>query len=159
MFWQVGHAIENSLYRADREDHDHSALAFLAFVHRARAADLASESPGVGSGRSRNVARRLRQFGIIDRGHQHPSLGADPVPAAKRIDGRLPNDQGFDEWYGIPRTTDEALWPGSAGYSTTIMLVEMDYTVGQLLDAVDRLGIRDNTIVIFASDNVLTASA
>src|SRR5258708_38206862 len=21
--------------------------------------------------------------------------------------GRLPNDQGFDEWYGIPRTTDE----------------------------------------------------
>jgi len=26
--------------------------------------------------------------------------------------GRLPNDQGFDEWYGIPRTTDEALWPG-----------------------------------------------
>jgi arylsulfatase A-like enzyme len=25
--------------------------------------------------------------------------------------GRLPNDQGFDEWYGIPRTTDEAFWP------------------------------------------------
>src|SRR5688572_15130181 len=25
---------------------------------------------------------------------------------------RLPNGQGFDEWYGIPRTTDEALWPG-----------------------------------------------
>ncbi|HEX7978407.1 MAG TPA: sulfatase-like hydrolase/transferase, partial [Gemmatimonadaceae bacterium] len=21
-------------------------------------------------------------------------------------DGRLPNDRGFDEWYGIPRTTD-----------------------------------------------------
>jgi arylsulfatase len=28
-------------------------------------------------------------------------------------DGRLPNDQGFDEWYGIPRTTDEAFWPGN----------------------------------------------
>jgi arylsulfatase len=26
-------------------------------------------------------------------------------------DGRLPNDQGFGEWYGIPRTTDEAFWP------------------------------------------------
>jgi arylsulfatase A-like enzyme len=26
-------------------------------------------------------------------------------------DGRLPNDQGFDEWFGIPRTTDEAFWP------------------------------------------------
>src|SRR3954454_3481750 len=28
-------------------------------------------------------------------------------------EGRLPNDQGFDEWYGIPRTTDEAFWPGN----------------------------------------------
>jgi arylsulfatase A-like enzyme len=27
--------------------------------------------------------------------------------------GRLPTDQGFDEWYGIPRTTDEALWPSA----------------------------------------------
>ncbi len=35
--------------------------------------------------------------------------------------GRLPNDQGFDEWYGIPRTTDEAMWPGSPGYSPAIM--------------------------------------
>src|SRR5260221_4303758 len=35
-------------------------------------------------------------------------------------DGRLPNDQGSDEWYGIPRTTDEAFWPGSPGYSTAI---------------------------------------
>src|SRR3954466_1735999 len=26
-------------------------------------------------------------------------------------DGRLPNDHGFDEWFGIPRTTDEAFWP------------------------------------------------
>jgi arylsulfatase A-like enzyme len=33
------------------------------------------------------------------------------------------------------------------------MLAEMDVNVGQMLDAVDRLGIRDNTIVIFASDN------
>lgn len=149
-------------------------------------------------------------------------------------DGRLPNDQGFDEWYGIPRTTNEALWPGSNGFSpermkpeyimegrkgeksrelrvydleqrrqmdadltrrsiafmerevkagkpffafTSLtqphfptvpnprfagksgngdwadMLAEMDANVGQMLDAVDRLGVRDNTIVIFASDN------
>jgi arylsulfatase len=149
-------------------------------------------------------------------------------------DGRLPNDQGFDEWYGIPRTTDEALWPGSPGYSAAVMppeqimegrkgeksravrvydveqrrlmdaeitkraiafmerhtqakkpffayatltqphlptlpnpafagktgngdwadmLAEMDHNVGQALDAVDRLGIRDHTIVVFASDN------
>ena len=149
-------------------------------------------------------------------------------------DGRLPNDQGFDEWYGIPRTTDEAMWPSSPGYSTAVMppeqilegrkgersravrvydleqrrlmdaeitrrtvdfmersvkvrkpffafasltqphlptlpnpafagktgngdwadmLAEMDHNVGQMLDAVERLGIRDNTIVIFTSDN------
>jgi arylsulfatase len=149
-------------------------------------------------------------------------------------DGRLPNDQGFDEWYGIPRTTDESLWPSAPGYSTDVMppeqimegrkgetsravkvydleqrrlidaeitrrtiafmerhtkagkpffayatltqphvptlpnpsfagrtgngdwadmLAEMDYNTGQMLDAVDRLGIRDDTIVIFASDN------
>lgn len=29
--------------------------------------------------------------------------------------GRLPNDQGFDEWYGIPRTTDEAMFPSQPG--------------------------------------------
>lgn len=149
-------------------------------------------------------------------------------------DGRLPNDQGFDEWYGIPRTTDESQWSSSNGYSPDIvplekimegekggksralqdydvvqrrlidaeitkrsvafmerqaeagkpffmyatltqphlatepnpafkgrtgngdwadMLAEMDYNVGKMLDAVDNLGIRDNTIVIFASDN------
>jgi len=148
--------------------------------------------------------------------------------------GRFPNDQGFDEWYGIPRTTDESLWPSRVGYSPSVMppeqimegrkgeksrdvkiydvtqrrlidaeitrrtiafmernaqskkpffayatltqphlptlpnpsfagktgngdwadmLAEMDHNVGQMLDAVDRLGIRDNTIVIFASDN------
>ena len=149
-------------------------------------------------------------------------------------DGRLPNDRGFDEWYGIPRTTDEARWPASPGYSSQIvpgqeimegkkgeksravkdydleerrlmdaeitkrsvafierqaktgkpffaylaltqphlptlpnpafagrtgngdwadMLSEMDYNVGQVLDAVDAAGIRDNTIFIFTSDN------
>jgi arylsulfatase A-like enzyme len=26
-------------------------------------------------------------------------------------EGRLPNDQGFDEWYGIPRSSDRAFWP------------------------------------------------
>ena len=149
-------------------------------------------------------------------------------------DGRMPNDQGFDEWYGIPRTTDESLWSSASGYSPDIvplekimegkkgeksralqdydvvqrrlidaeitqrsvafmerqakagtpfflyvcltqphlptaphpaftgqtgngdwadMLAEMDSHVGQLLDAVDTLGIRDHTLVIFTSDN------
>jgi arylsulfatase A-like enzyme len=27
-------------------------------------------------------------------------------------EGRFPTHQGFDEWYGIPRTYDESMWPG-----------------------------------------------
>jgi arylsulfatase A-like enzyme len=148
--------------------------------------------------------------------------------------GRLPNDQGFDEWYGIPRTTDEAMFPSQPGAQAAgvhfmhIMegrkgeksrelsvydldqrrlidaeitrrtidfmkrnaaagkpfyvyvpftlvhfptlpnrkfagrtgngdwadaLAEMDSNVGDILDAVDSLGIRDNTIFVFTSDN------
>ncbi len=25
--------------------------------------------------------------------------------------GRYPTDQGFDEWYGVPNSTDESYWP------------------------------------------------
>jgi arylsulfatase A-like enzyme len=152
-------------------------------------------------------------------------------------EGRYPTYQGFDEWYGIPNSTDEAFWPdnerfrpdsnpfarpeyimegrkGEAPKNVRIynleerrtmdteltkrtidfmgrqtkankpffayvpftqphmptipspefhnkthngdfadVLAEMDAHVGQLLDAVDKLGIRDNTIFIFTSDN------
>jgi len=148
--------------------------------------------------------------------------------------GRLPNDQGFDEWYGIPRTTDEAFWPtdpaaqsigvpfmhimegrrgeksrelqvydlqqrrlidaeitrrtidfmkrtvstgkpfyvyvpftqvhfptlpnpaftGRTGFGDFAdSVVEMDAHVGEILDAIDDLRIRNRTIVIFTSDN------
>lgn len=150
------------------------------------------------------------------------------------MDGRLPNDQGFDEWYGIPRTTDETFWPTSPGFNEShqrpeyVMegrkgdksrelivydlaqrrlidteitrraidfmrrsvtagkpfyayvpltqvhfptlphpafagrtgngdfadsVVEMDFHVGELDDATAALGVRDNTIFIFTSDN------
>lgn len=172
------------------------------------------------------IAEALAEVGYATALYGKWHLGSNP--------GRHPNDQGFDEWYGIPRTTDEALWPESPGYSADIMppeqimegrrgerarevgvydipqrrnmdaeitrrtigfmknnvqagrpffayacltqphlptlpnpefagrtgngdwadmLAEMDYNVGQMLDALDKLGIRDNTIVIFASDN------
>jgi len=29
------------------------------------------------------------------------------------VDGRFPTDQGFDEWWGIPRSSNEAHWPDS----------------------------------------------
>ncbi len=147
---------------------------------------------------------------------------------------RLPNAQGFDEWYGIPRTTDEAMFPSQPGakaagipfmhimegrkgepsrdvvvydldqrrrideqivnrtidfmkrsvqagrpfyayvpftlvHAPTLpnpafagktgngdfadSLAEMDANFGRLLDTVDQLQIRDNTIVVFTSDN------
>jgi arylsulfatase len=147
---------------------------------------------------------------------------------------RLPNNQGFDEWFGIPRTTDESMFPLQPGAQALGMpfmhtmegrkgeksrevavydldqrrlidaeitrrtidfmkrsvaagkpfyayvpftlvhfpalpnpqyagktghgdfadsLAEMDANVGRILDAVDELQIRDNTIFVFTSDN------
>ncbi len=153
------------------------------------------------------------------------------------IQGRLPNDQGFDEWWGIPNSWEEAGWtsyalfkesgvpapmfwagkkgeesvpvmpldlevrpivdekyiipktveyikrnaeakkpffvyvgyseahppiignPNFVGKSTkrgglwADMIGEMDYRVGEVLDAVSEAGIEENTIIIFSSDN------
>jgi len=151
-----------------------------------------------------------------------------------RTPGRLPTDQGFDEWYGIPNTTDESVWtslthfdpevvePGQvwAGtkdsppapvrpydleyrplidrdltdkaidfmkrsaaddtpffvylpYTSTHyptmphpgfdgstgngnwadQLAQIDAYTGELLDAIDQLGVAENTIFIFTADN------
>jgi arylsulfatase len=152
-----------------------------------------------------------------------------------RTEGRFPTDQGFDEWYGIPNTTDESTWsealtgfketgmsggfvmegrkgeipntvrpydldyrplidgdltakaidfmkrqvqenrpfflylPYTATHYPTLphpdfagktrngrwadILHQIDQYVGMLLDEVDKLGIRDNTIFIFTADN------
>jgi arylsulfatase len=148
--------------------------------------------------------------------------------------GRFPTDRGFDEWYGIPRTTNESMFTSAPGYDPEVTplpyvleakagevphevavydlemrrridgdlvvraqdfierqhragqpffcyvpltqlhyptiphhdfagrtgagdfadcLAEMDHRVGQLIDTVDRLGIAENTLFIFASDN------
>ena len=172
------------------------------------------------------IAEKLSDVGYATAAYGKWHLGSD--------NGRLPNDQGFDEWYGIPRTTDEAFWPGepqakAAGvplehimegrkgeksgelqvydleqrrlidaqitrrtidfmkrgvqsgkpFYTYIAftlvhfptlpnpkfagktgfgdfpdaLAEMDAHVGEILDAIDELKIRDNTIVVFTSDN------
>jgi arylsulfatase len=152
-------------------------------------------------------------------------------------EGRLPNDQGFDEWWGIKNTSDEAaytawplfkesgmevpmIWEGKKGETSkpvmpfdlnvrpymdgkyiipkTVecikrnaaakkpffvyvgytemhppvigdpafvgkssergglfadLIAEMDYRVGQILDALKDAGVNDNTIVILSSDN------
>ncbi len=150
-------------------------------------------------------------------------------------EGRYPTDQGFDEWYGIPNSSDRAFWPDSDSFQkdagveftyittskrgetpkkhevydrakrTTIdreitdhaidfikrtaktnkpffaylpytqthepvdahpdfkgktgngsfadVLAQTDVYVGELLDTIDKLGLKDNTIFIFTSDN------
>jgi arylsulfatase len=151
--------------------------------------------------------------------------------------GRLPNDQGFDEWWGLKNSLDEAgytayplfkesgmeapmVWQGRKGHPSTAVMPldlkvrpildekyiipktadfikknaatkkpffvyvgytemhppvvpnegfdgkstergglysdvigEMDYRVGQILDAVKEAGVEDNTIVVLSSDN------
>jgi arylsulfatase A-like enzyme len=150
-------------------------------------------------------------------------------------EGRYPTDQGFDEWYGIPNSSDQAFWPDSDSFQqdagvefTHVMtakrgqkpiqkevydrakratidreitdhaiefinrkaqagepffaylpytqthepvdahpdykgktgngsfadvLAQTDAYVGELLDTIDKLGLKDNTIFIFTSDN------
>jgi len=34
-----------------------------------------------------------------------------------RTEGRFPTDQGFDEWYGVPNSTDEAVYSSMQGFS------------------------------------------
>jgi arylsulfatase len=151
-----------------------------------------------------------------------------------RTEGRFPTDQGFDEWYGIPNSTDEAPYSQLQGFAesgveeTFVMaarkgeepkrlrpfrldyrplidgdltekaidfmkrqskrgrpfflflpytathyptrphpefdgktrngawadlLLQIDTYVGRLLDTIDELGIRDDTIFIFTADN------
>lgn len=153
------------------------------------------------------------------------------------VPGRFPTDQGFDEWWGVPNTWDEAGWTsypqfkesgvktpmilgGKKGQPTTPvmpldlnvrgvvdekhivpktidfikrqaaakkpffvyvgyselhppivvnpnfdrrspdragmysdLIAEMDYRVGQILDAVQEAGVENNTIVVLSSDN------
>jgi arylsulfatase len=154
--------------------------------------------------------------------------GGGSILPALHSNGRFPTDQGFDEWYGIPNTTDESAWtslqgfaesgiPGTKGsppeqvrvydleyrplidrdltdraidfmtrqadagnpffvylpYTATHfptrphpdfagrsgngpwadLLMQIDSYAGELLDAVERLGVASNTIFVFTADN------
>jgi len=37
-----------------------------------------------------------------------------------QTEGRFPTDQGFDEWYGIPNSTDESLWPDQPQFNAVV---------------------------------------
>ncbi|KAI5918119.1 alkaline phosphatase-like protein [Camillea tinctor] len=174
----------------------------------------------------KTIAEILRDNGYTSAHHGKWHLGD--------IQGRYPSDRGFDEWYGIPRTTDESQFTSAVGFDPEVVempyimrgksgelsenvkvydleqrrlideelverskdwlsrqveakapfflyhplvhlhfptlphldfagktnqgdfadsMTEMDFRVGQLLDHIDSLGIANNTVVIFASDN------
>src|SRR5271157_1380460 len=39
-------------------------------------------------------------------------------------EGRYPNDQGFDEWYGIPNSSDEAMWAEQKDFDPSVAHLE-----------------------------------
>ncbi|MBK50709.1 MAG: arylsulfatase [Chloroflexi bacterium] len=42
-------------------------------------------------------------------------------------EGRLPNDRGFDEWYGLPRTMNESLFTTGTNYEPELVPIPMIY--------------------------------
>ena len=172
------------------------------------------------------IAEALKPIGYATALYGKWHLGGD------RADGREPSQQGFDEYYGIPRTSNEAqttiaqgqttpdtsfIWEGKTGESSRNVkpfnmetrrtidhesadrsvafmernvrartpfflyypmtqihfptlahpdfagrtgagdigdaMAEMDANVGRVLDAIDRLGITRDTIVLWCTDN------
>ena len=195
-----------------------------------------------------SVPLDIERYGLTQWEHTMPEMLSDAGYVTGMFgkwhlgdtEGRFPTDQGFDEWYGIPNSTDEGFWneedntryrrdahwlterqyslmEGRKGSKPTIVrpynmkerklidreltdrsidfmerhskgekpfflfipytqthlpvdphpdfrgktgngpyadvLAQLDSYVGDLLDTVDDLGIKDNTIFIFTSDN------
>jgi arylsulfatase A-like enzyme len=203
--------------------------ALMTGRHPIRTGCLQSVPPGLPQGLTRKevtLAQLLSARGYATAHYGKWHLGD--------VQGRYPSDRGFDEWYGIPRTTDESQFTASVGYDPAVAdvpfimqgragepsspveeynlesrrridealverslgfirrnhaagrpfflylplthlhfptlphrdfegrtghgdfadsMVEMDHRVGQVVDELDRLGIGEDTLLIFCSDN------
>jgi arylsulfatase len=94
--------------------------ALMTGRHPIRTGALQSVPPGLPQGLKRNeitLAQLLSQRGYATAHFGKWHLGDIP--------GRYPSDRGFDEWYGIPRTTDESLFTSSVGFDPSV--VELPY--------------------------------
>ncbi|TXS94315.1 arylsulfatase [Parahaliea maris] len=74
------------------------------------------------------------------------------------MDRAVAADKPFFVWFNATRmhnwTRLSDKWEGSTGYGLYADgLNEHDHNVGQLLDQLDKLGVSDNTIVIYSTDN------
>ncbi len=203
--------------------------ALMSGRHPIRTGCLQSVPPGLLQGLTRwevTLPQLLSQAGYATAHFGKWHLGD--------VAGRFPSDRGFDEWYGIPRTTDESQFTSTVGFDPSVVdlpyimegragepsrevkvydlearrgidadlverscafmqrhvaaqrpfflylplvhlhfptlphpdfagrtghgdfadsMAEMDHRVGQIVDEVARLGIADNTLFIFCSDN------
>jgi arylsulfatase A-like enzyme len=90
--------------------------ALMTGRHPIRTGALQSVSPGLPQGLKRSevtLAQLLSQRGYATAHFGKWHLGDIP--------GRYPSDRGFDEWYGIPRTTDESLFTSSVGFDSSVV--------------------------------------
>jgi arylsulfatase len=78
--------------------------------------------------------------------------------ALKFIDTAVKNDKPFFVWLNTTRmhvwTRLAPKWQGSSGYGLYADgMMEHDYHVGRVLDRLENLGVADNTIVVYSTDN------
>jgi len=89
--------------------------ALMTGRHPIRTGSLQSVPPGLPQGLTRweiTLAQLLSAQGYATAHYGKWHLGDVP--------GRYPSDRGFDEWYGIPRTTDESQFTSSIGYDPSV---------------------------------------
>ena len=89
--------------------------ALMTGRHPIRTGCLQSMPPGLPQGLEPSeitLAELLSQQGYATAHFGKWHLGDVP--------GRFPSDRGFDQWYGIPRTTDESQFTSTVGYDPTV---------------------------------------
>lgn len=90
--------------------------ALMTGRHPIRTGALQSVSPGMPQGLKRSevtLAQVLSRRGYATAHYGKWHLGDIP--------GRFPSDRGFDEWYGIPRTTDESQFTSTVGFDPSVV--------------------------------------
>ena len=96
--------------------------ALMTGRHPIRTGCLQSVPPGLPQGLTRGeitLAQLLSQQGYATAHFGKWHLGDIP--------GRYPSDRGFDEWYGIPRTTDESQFTSTVGFDPAV--VDLPYVM------------------------------
>lgn len=90
--------------------------ALMSGRHPIRTGCLQSVPPGLPQGLTRReitLAQLLSAQGYATAHYGKWHLGDVP--------GRFPSDRGFDEWYGIPRTTDESQFTSTVGFDPAVV--------------------------------------